>query len=130
MARLGFRMVTAMATTSNQPAPFENVSLFATCVLPGCRNDVAEWGDVCAECIAAAGDYLRPTTGPKLTEDEIHDRDLATREDLRAQRRIGAVEPSDQPERKQNQMCWLCEQRRTCTRTPQGWECDACVGVS
>jgi hypothetical protein len=84
----------------------ENVSLFATCALPGCRNDVAEWGDVCTECIAAAGDYLRPTTGPKLTEDEIHDRDLATREDRRAQRRIAAaaVESSDQPERKQNQM--------------------------
>lgn len=34
------------------------------------------------------------------------------------------------PERKANQRCWMCEQRRTCTRQPAGWECDLCLQIT
>ena len=27
-------------------------------------------------------------------------------------------------------LCWLCEQRRTCTAQPGGWECDRCRTVT
>jgi len=127
VASLGLRLVTAMATPTSQPAAFENVSLFATCALPGCDSIVAEWGDVCTECVEAAGDYLRPASGPRLTEDDISDRDRQLRDALRAQRSIIAT--AAQPERKQNQTCWLCEQRRTCTHAEHGWECDDCRQV-
>jgi hypothetical protein len=40
-----------------------------------------------------------------------------------------AVAPTRQTERKQNQTCWLCEQRRTCTQADHGWECDDCRQV-
>lgn len=32
-------------------------------------------------------------------------------------------------ERKANQRCWVCEQRRTCTREHIGWACDACRSI-
>jgi hypothetical protein len=32
--------------------------------------------------------------------------------------------------RKANQLCWLCEQRRACTKQQHGWECDACRSVT
>ncbi len=125
MARLGLRLVTAM--TSRQPAALENVSLFASYALPGCDSSVAEWGDVCTDCVHAAGDYLRPASGPRLTEDDIRDRDRQLRDALRAQRSITAT--AAQPKRKQNQTCWLCELRRTCTNAEHGWECDDCRRV-
>ncbi|WP_256277792.1 hypothetical protein [Mycolicibacterium grossiae] len=34
-----------------------------------------------------------------------------------------------EPERKANQRCWICEQRRTCTRQEHGWECDVCLKI-
>lgn len=133
MAGLGLRLVTPVSSTSNQPPTFENVSLFATCALPGCHHDVAEWGDVCTDCVQAAGDYLRPASGPRLTEDDIGDRDRQLRDVLRAQHSITATATATgtatatQPER--NHTCWLCEQRRTCTNTEHGWECDDCRQV-
>lgn len=33
---------------------------------------------------------------------------------------------AQEPERKANQRCWMCEQRRTCTKQTHGWECDTC----
>lgn len=32
--------------------------------------------------------------------------------------------------RKANQLCWLCEERHTCTRQPNGWECDHCRNIT
>ncbi len=33
------------------------------------------------------------------------------------------------PQRKANQRCWLCEERRTCTKAERGWECGTCQQV-
>lgn len=34
------------------------------------------------------------------------------------------------PERKAMQRCWICEQRRTCTRIAGRWECLVCEAIS
>jgi hypothetical protein len=41
-------------------------------------------------------------------------------------RRLPTPKPPEEPERKANQRCWMCEERRTCTKQANGWECDAC----
>jgi len=40
-----------------------------------------------------------------------------------------APEPTE-PETRRNQRCWICEERHTCTRTPQGWECPTCQTIT
>lgn len=44
------------------------------------------------------------------------------------------VLPGQLGERKQNQRCWMCTERRTCTRVRVGaqdrWECDPCQAVT
>lgn len=44
------------------------------CVLPGCKQSVGRWGDVCDGCLDAFGSRLRPA-GQPLTETQIRDRD-------------------------------------------------------
>ena len=41
-------------------------------------------------------------------------------------RRAELARPAPEGERRANQVCWLCEQRRACTKQPQGWECAEC----
>jgi hypothetical protein len=100
---------------------------FPECVLPSCTNAVLEPGEVCAECIEAFDGYLQRSTMPQLTAEQIQQRDEATRQALRAQVATKASAPA--LERKQNQACWMCDERRTCTRMPSGWECDPCRDV-
>lgn len=38
--------------------------------------------------------------------------------------------PAVEPETRRNQRCWICEERHTCTRTPQGWECPTCQTIT
>lgn len=103
-----------------------------TCVLPGCRNLVSGWGRVCPGCVADFGPYLEPADRPQLTQEQIHDRDDAVRAaNSRMLNPAPASGPEPEaPERKRNQLCWLCEQRRTCTPAEQGWECDECRTVA
>lgn len=51
--------------------------LFPDCVIPGCPNPVTAVGDACGDCVAAFGPMLRP--GPRLTADEIAERDRGVR---------------------------------------------------
>lgn len=51
--------------------------MFPDCVLPGCPNPVAEHGDACRHCVTAFGPMLRP--GPRLTVEQIADRDAQVR---------------------------------------------------
>lgn len=95
---------------------------FTGCALPGCSEVVAEPGDVCPACQFAFGDMLRPTSRP-IDLKSLAARDESTRQAYRAQAVTAA-------ERKPMQLCWLCEQRRTCTRTSLGWECDDCHEVT
>lgn len=116
------------------------------CILPGCRNVVEVQGLPCAECVEIFGDTLRQTDGPRMTAEAQAKRDRETHatyavllsggDPARAPEAGGraAATPEglkpEQPERKPNQRCWMCEERRTCTRQPQGWECDKCMEIS
>lgn len=123
-------------------------SLWATCILPGCRQPIADELDVCTTCRTAFGDYLHETDRPpNYTVADLEERDAGIRNAYRSlygQR----IEPeqidtdSDKyrravtlattvaqqmgQEEKANQTCWLCEERRMCIRRPGGWECRDC----
>lgn len=106
------------------------LTLMPACVLPGCRLPTEEVGHPCADCralfAAEPGGWrlVQHADVEPMTETEIEERDEAVRAAQRAQYETPGVE------RKQNQRCWLCEQRRTCTRQPAGWECDECAELT
>lgn len=102
------------------------------CCLPACTEPSPAVGQPCNGCRATFGSYLvqsdRAAPGAEVLAAELAARDEGIREQYRAQRALAAAQP--EPERKQNQTCWLCDEKRTCTRLPGGWECDRCREVS
>jgi len=103
-----------------------------TCALPGCRALVAEPGNVCPGCREAFGDYLAPVERDvEVGAEDVAARYAARDEAVRAAyaaRRTPA--PAAELEMRRNQRCWLCEEHRTCTRTPTGWECPTCQAIT
>jgi hypothetical protein len=105
------------------------LALLTECLLPGCRHPAAP-GHPCEDCLtlfdgsdAVGGWAIRQANAeaqaapaaPRPATPVVHN----------------AVHPPvDEPERKANQRCWLCEERRTCVRTPAGWECADCQEVT
>ncbi|RQO45839.1 hypothetical protein DBV08_18380 [Rhodococcus sp. KBW08] len=93
--------------------------MFTGCVLAGCSNIVAEDGEICSQCRRIFGDMIRPVS------EMI--RPVSERE------RAETIEPPQpaataaQQLTRRNQRCWLCEQRRTCTRVGGQWECRDCT---
>lgn len=57
---------------------------------------------------------------------------IASRELARHWRRVTDSAPAAtaEPETRRNQRCWICDERHTCTRTPQGWECPTCQTIT
>lgn len=108
-------------------------TLFTCCALPGCAVPVATPGDVCASCRVAFGDMLNvrtdgPSGEPEQVRADLAARDVSTREQYRAQ--AATVAAAQQVStRKRNQICWLCEERRTCTATGGRWECADCQAL-
>jgi hypothetical protein len=78
------------------------------------------------------------TDAPPVTEDVLAERDQATasayldqlRAEIDAKTAKAHAKAAAGPERKPMQVCWMCEERRTCTATPQGWECDRCSAIT
>jgi hypothetical protein len=113
--------------------------LFTGCALPGCKTIVEQPGEVCADCLAAFGGRIKviDTTGRTADEvaAELEQRDTetmamyATLVELPYESSTEPPVQLNEPERKRNQVCWMCEERRTCTPTPAGWECDTCQGI-
>lgn len=110
-------------------------SLFATCALPSCNHPAASWGDVCGRCQVVFSGYLQPARPgqPGPTEPDLAQRDTDVAAAYAQQHDLAATAPPPPPrrpdgehKRRANQRCWLCEERRTCTRMPHGWECDHC----
>lgn len=96
------------------------LTLTPECVLPGCHEPAILAGDACQGCRDAFGPMLveRPDL-PGLTAESIEARDGKVRAAYAQQR--------DETKRKQNQVCWLCEERRTCALIDGRWECDGCA---
>lgn len=57
----------------------------ADCVLPGCQQQVSEPGETCPACIAAFGDWLKPSE-VLLTAEQIRARDEYVQRAYHAQR--------------------------------------------
>lgn len=111
--------------------------LLQECVLPGCHTPMPTAGEPCPDCVTAFGSMLHRSEGPALTAEQIRERDDAAMAAVRAQQALASLRPQpvtpapeQAPERKRNQTCWMCEERRTCTRTRDGWECDTCRQVT
>ncbi|OZC63588.1 hypothetical protein CH306_26385 [Rhodococcus sp. 15-725-2-2b] len=108
-------------------------TLFDDCALPGCAVPVVVPGDVCQSCRVAFGDMLNvrtegPAREPAQVRADLAARDASTREQYRAQ--AATVAAAQQvSSRKRNQICWLCEERRTCTSTGGRWECADCQSL-
>lgn len=120
-----------MPSTPTEPRQSDwQATLFDGCALPGCAVPVATPGDVCQSCRAAFGDMLNVRTDglardPEQVRADLAARDASTREQYRAQ--AATVAAAQQVStRKRNQICWLCEERRTCTSTAGRWECADC----
>jgi hypothetical protein len=119
-----------MPSTPTEPRqPDWQPTLFDGCALPGCAVPVATPGDVCQSCRAAFGDMLNVRTDglardPEQVRADLAARDASTREQYRAQAAVAAAQQVSP--RKRNQICWLCEERRTCTSTAGRWECADC----
>lgn len=106
-------------------------ALLGMCVLPGCTTLVGQAGEVCDGCRAAFGPMLVETDRPALSEARITERDRAVVAAYVDQQRV-RKSASEQTERevKSNQLCWLCEERRRCTRVAGQWECSSCQVAS
>ncbi len=101
--------------------------LFAECALPGCRYPSDESGGPCPSCTALfagahAWSIRRSPEGAAETSVQVADRKV----EQRVAQAVALTRPDADPERRQNQHCWLCEARRTCTKQRYGWECDTC----
>lgn len=102
-----------------------------SCALPGCLVVVAAPGDVCPGCRTAFGDYLAPVErAPEVTAEDVAARYAARDEAVRAAYAARRTPTPAEPETRRNQRCWICEEHRTCTRTPQGWECPTCQTIT
>jgi hypothetical protein len=111
------------------------IALFSECVLPGCKNLTEAPGHPCADCVNAFGgdSLIQIRLGQPLTEHQIAERDEGIKAAYAAQRELRIA---DGVEAKRNQTCWLCHERRTCTKVPFGfgtelrWECATCREIT
>jgi hypothetical protein len=104
--------------------------LFPDCPLPGCHNVVSDPHEVCGQCLDAFGPYLRPVA-PLASPAGQRPAPSAVP--------AGRVTPAQRDhvaaaavEWKRNQVCWCCEERRTCRQDPDssnGWICKQCLEI-
>lgn len=100
------------------------LDLFTPCAVHACDFPVVEAEKVCAGCLDEFGDMLRPAAPCTPTQPEpAHSTGIPERN---TPPRI--AHPAE-PHRKANQRCWLCEERRTCTKVHGQWECGDCMRV-
>jgi hypothetical protein len=68
--------------------------MFPDCVIPGCRNPVAEVGEACSECVREFGTMLRHNAdGRRLTAAEIAERDSYIHQQYAFQAMLRKVAP-------------------------------------
>ncbi|MGW0021599.1 hypothetical protein ACWDUD_25065 [Rhodococcus sp. NPDC003382] len=123
-------------------------SLFAECIIPGCKQPVADELTPCDTCRTIFGPMLQEhDRPPSYTAADLAERDAETAAAYRMMLGIRTAPEDIDPEsdryrlavkrertaaqkrgeeEKPNQTCWLCEERRTCILRPRGWECRTC----
>lgn len=93
------------------------------CVVPGCPHSAPQ-GKPCACCAEAFGPMLRETTRTAVDVAADPSPLSAAAEALAAICMPRKPVEATTGERRQSQLCWLCQSRRTCTKQVNGWECD------
>lgn len=90
--------------------------------------------DRCAEILAMVPEVEDGEFGANYLHRDLRE---AQAEDARFRAAYAAqLAPSppapaaESPERRRNQVCWMCEDRRTCTQVAGRWECDPCQAVT
>jgi len=104
--------------------------LFPDCPLPGCHNVVSDPHEICGQCLDAFGPYLRPAA-PKDPPSGQHTATSATQAGQTGRTEREPAAPGA-VEWKRNQVCWCCEERRTCRQDPDstnGWICNQCLEI-
>lgn len=102
----------------------------------GCANPTDEIGKPCPSCLGAFGDRIRRNPDvipdPEAFQAVMAASDEAIRDILRERAALdhGILPAGNGVITKANQLCWLCEQRKTCAATPHGWECPQCQEVT
>lgn len=112
------------AASVDKAAPFQ-------CIVQGCTGHVEQLGDVCAECRTVFAGYITyNANGQRPTSDDIAAADdrLRRAHEQQATTENGATQHSAEL-RRRNQRCWLCTNRRTCTKKEGGWECNSCLEI-
>jgi hypothetical protein len=100
-------------------------SMFAKCPLAGCSNLTDDPRHPCSDCLTQFGPLIRQRNGDSISADEFTA--AATVADARVRTILAdraqlvplpGTEPVGEPEppleAKRSQMCWVCEQRRSC----------------
>ncbi len=109
----------------------EATALFAICPVPGCANPVADPRDPCLECREAFGGVLQVSDTPQIAVEEFTAR--AAEAEARVSVVLAERKASEEAAWKRNQICWCCEERRTCRVELVGleerWVCRECAGI-
>lgn len=103
------------------------------CPVPACKNATDQPGKPCSDCLAAFGAAIHEVPERTIDPEEFlrqqREGDEAVRSIL-STRAFASMTPYERRVageiRKSNQLCWLCDRRRACVITEQGWECDTC----
>jgi hypothetical protein len=102
----------------------------------GSCTDLTVDGEPCEQCLALfdgshGGWRLQPArpdvdvkAAAVVEVDPVLEQKVAAK-----LRKAELARPAPEGEQRANQTCWLCEERRTCTKQPQGWECPECQGL-
>lgn len=100
------------------------------CLVQGCATPVETTGVVCTLCQDLFEGYMvYNPNGHRPTEAELAAADAGLRRAHEQQIAVERASAHTNPVRRANQICWMCEQRRTCTQQQQGWECDTCLQI-
>lgn len=139
-------LVSPYGRTDTWPEPVDLTGYTGPrCVVGGCSNPAAASTLPCKECLIVFGPMLAQTSGPGMTDEQVRERDEATRRamaeqaataaSVEAHRRRNAELVGDDAlgMEKQGQTCWCCEERRTCVRVERfgriEWQCRACLAA-
>ena len=106
--------------------------LFPRCALPGCANPTDTQGHPCGTCRRDFNTLLRHNpAGTPMSATAQADRDQAVHHAYTLQAELAAagdralaIETGHRD--KPGQVCWLCEERRSCIRVHGRWECRTC----
>jgi hypothetical protein len=101
------------------------LDLFTPCAIPTCETPVIESGEVCTGCLDAFGHMLQARSAAPCVSPQL---DPAHSAGISEQNRTSRTSSASTDELKRAQRwCWLCEERRTCTKVRGRWECRGCT---